>query len=75
MSSKRGPKMQSPKHEDVAQFVRQSSCPFVTTKDVSEQFGSVSRRTIWNRLEDLEQRGKLEKREIGANSTVWYTPD
>ncbi len=67
--------MQSPKHDDVAQFVRRNSGPFVTTRDVSEEFPSVSRRTIWNRLDDLVERGELEKREIGGNSTVWYTLD
>lgn len=79
MSTKPGPDMQQPYHDDVLQyvrrFVRENSCPFVRTTDVSEQFGEVSKRTIYNRLDDLADKDELNKREVGANSAVWWPSD
>jgi len=75
MSTKRGPKMQNPTHEQVLQFVRENSTPFVTTADVEEQFPEVARRTLNNRLNDLHSRGEIEKRMIGCNTAVWYVRD
>lgn len=75
MSTKAGPKMQNPTHEEVLQFVRENSTPFVTTKDVEENFDQVGRRTLNNRLNDLHERGDVEKRMIGGNSAVWFVRD
>lgn len=72
MSSKPGRKMSDPTHSQVKQFVCQHSRPFVTSKEVAEEFGSVSRRTLNNRLNALVDRGELEKRRVGAQSVVWY---
>jgi DNA-binding Lrp family transcriptional regulator len=44
----------------------------VSTTDVSEQFNTVSKRTINERLNDLEKRGDIEKYAVGANAVVWY---
>jgi len=74
MSTRRGPKMKSPTHDQVLQFVRQQNCPFVTTAEVAERFNSVTRRTINQRLNDLHDEDRIEKREIGARSVVWYLP-
>lgn len=74
MSSKRGPPMSEPTHDDVLQFVRENDKPFVKSVEVSEQFDSVSRRTVNKRLNQLRDRGALEKTEIGANGVVWWLP-
>jgi DeoR/GlpR family transcriptional regulator of sugar metabolism len=75
MGSKRGPKMQEPKHDSVLQFVREHSDPFVTTGDVSEQFDTVESRTIRNRLNKLAEDGRLQCRQVGGSAKVWYTQD
>jgi len=75
MSIKPGPKMSDPTYDDVLQFVRQHSRPFVKSIEVHEQFDGVSRRTINERLNDLCDADKLEKSEIGANGIVWWLPD
>lgn len=75
MSAKPGPKMQEPTHDQVLQFVREKSSPFVTTKDVVEKFDNIGRRTLNNRLNDLNERGKIQKRKIGGNAVVWYVED
>ena len=75
MSTKRGPKMSDPAHEDVLQFVRRNTCPFVTSGDVAEEFPEVSDRTIRKRLNDLVERGDLKRKKVGAAAKVWYIPD
>lgn len=74
MSSRPGPKMKNPTHEQVLQFLRNHSRPFVTTREVTEEFPSVSRRTLNGRLNELHDRGDIGKRKIGARSVVWYLP-
>jgi Fe2+ or Zn2+ uptake regulation protein len=74
MSSKRGPKMSEPSHERVLRFVRENPKPFVATTEVSESFDSVTKRTIYDRLDDLVTRGELKKHEVGASAVVWYLP-
>ena len=64
--------MVDPDHDQVLQFVREHSRPFVTSREVAECFDNVSRRTINNRLNTLHERGELGKRKIGARSVVWY---
>lgn len=64
--------MSEPSYDRVYQLVEESSCPFVTTADVAEEFDSVSDRTIRKRLNDLVRQGKLERRQVGAHAKVWY---
>lgn len=79
MAGKYGPHIEEPRHETVEEYIKQftheNSQPFVTTRDVSEQFTQVTQRTIFSRLDDLAEDGRLEKRHIGANSTVWWPTD
>jgi len=74
MSTKRGPPMSEPSHEDVLEFVRENPKPFVKSVEVSEAFDDVSRRTVNKRLNQLCGRDALEKTEIGANGVVWWLP-
>jgi predicted HTH transcriptional regulator len=66
--------MSDPSHQAVLEFVRGNPKPFVTTSDTAEEFDSVSKRTLNQRLNDLKDRGELKKYEIGANGVVWYLP-
>jgi len=79
MASTPGPDMQEPHHDQVLnwveQFVSQNTKPFVQTTDVAEQFQQVSKRTVYKRLKDLHEREELERRDVGANSTVWWPKD
>jgi response regulator of citrate/malate metabolism len=72
MNSKKGPSMKKPTEQEVLQFVRENSFPFVTTNDVAEESSSVSKRTIRKRLNGLVSEDQLAKREVGANSVVWH---
>ena len=75
MSTKPGPKIESPSHKEVKEFLVENSRPFATTTDIAQEFSGVTRRTINKRLNDLHDRGELEKRKIGAKSVVWYLED
>lgn len=72
MSVKRGPKMSEPLPETVKRFVYQNTQPFVTTGDVAEEFDSVSRRTINERLNKLHEQNEIGKRDIEPNAVIWY---
>ena len=72
MSTRRGPKMSEPHHDEILHFVQRHDCPFVTSSDVAEQFPQVSDRTIRKRLDDLVEQGKLKQRRVGAHAKVWY---
>jgi hypothetical protein len=74
MGTRPGPEMSEPHHEDVLQFVSENSKPWVSTLDVAEEFDSVQRRTVFNRLQDLADRGGLRKDSLGGNCSVWYVP-
>jgi len=45
----------------------------LTASDVLEAL-DCSRRTAHNKLNELEERGDLETRKVGARSRVWWTP-
>lgn len=64
--------MSDPAHEEVLRFVREHKDPAVSTREVSEAFSSVGKRTIYNRLKELRSRGELQKKKVGAKAVVWY---
>lgn len=66
--------MADPSHSDVLEFVERNSEPFVTSKDVAEEFTDVTDRTVRERLHDLVDEGKLKMRRVGAHAKVWYLP-
>jgi Fe2+ or Zn2+ uptake regulation protein len=75
MSVQPGPEMTDPTPEEVLQFVQEKERPFVKTKEVAENFEQIERRTVFNRLEKLVERGDLVKHKVTENVAVWYTPD
>jgi len=75
MSATPGPKMSNPTPDEVLQFVQQKQRPFVETKEVSEHFDNLDRRTIFNRLDMLADQNQLVKHMVTDSCAVWYTPD
>lgn len=67
--------MKSPSYDQVLQFVKQKDRPFVKTSEVAERFSTIQRRTVFNRLDELNKRGDLIKYKVTDNAVVWYTPD
>ena len=46
----------------------------LTAKEVAEELGVV-RRTAYNKLSDLEERGDLRKKTVGSRAVVWWQPE
>jgi predicted transcriptional regulator len=46
----------------------------LTAPEVAETL-SASRRTVFNRLDDLRKRGELASKKVGGRSRVWWIPD
>ena len=46
----------------------------LTAKEVAEELGVV-RRTAYNKLSDLEERGDLRKKKVGSRAVVWWRPE
>jgi len=75
MSVTPGPNMSNPSQEEVLRFVRQKDRPFVETKEVSDRFDHLARRTIFKRLNQLAEEGRLIKHMVTDSCAVWYMPD
>jgi len=52
---------------------RSSSEPVLTTKEVASQF-DITHRGVRDRLEALEEDGKLKSKKVGARAKVWWDP-
>jgi hypothetical protein len=46
----------------------------LTAKEVAGELGVV-RRTAYNKLSDLEERGDLRKKKVGARAVIWWRPE
>ena len=46
----------------------------LTAKEVAEDLGVV-RRTAYNKLSDLEERGDLRRKKVGSRAVVWWRPE
>jgi predicted transcriptional regulator len=44
-----------------------------TAKEVAEELGCV-RRTAYNKLSELADRGEIEKKKVGGRAVVWWKP-
>ncbi|WP_049936780.1 helix-turn-helix domain-containing protein [Haloplanus natans] len=45
-----------------------------TASEVAEELGIV-RRTAYNKLTALEERGDLKRKKVGGRAVVWWRPD
>ena len=59
--------------EQVLTFLRRHDDPMTAT-DVGEAFG-VTNCTALYRLEELHDRGAIQRKQVGARAVVWWTTD
>ncbi len=59
--------------EEVLAFLRRHDEPMTAT-DVGEAFG-VTNCTALYKLEELHDRGAIERKQVGARAVVWWTTD
>jgi len=72
MGARPGPSKGKPRPNDVLQSVRAYNSPFVTISDLKPQF-EVTRDTLKDRLQTLEERGELKSRDV--KTWIWWDPD
>lgn len=57
--------------ERVLEILRESDDPVLTAKEVGEELGCTS-EAARQRLHELEERGDVESKQVGARAVVWY---
>ncbi len=58
--------------EDLLDVFRESEKPVLTAKQVAGEV-SIGRKAVLERLRGLEERGVVERMEVGARAVVWWT--
>ena len=59
--------------EEILDVFHGSPDPFLTTREVSEQL-ELGRRGTYDRLTDLADDGRLERKKVGESAIVWWFP-
>jgi len=57
--------------DEIVRHIRESSDPAFTTKEIAQEFG-MSVPGIRNRLEDLAERGRIERKKPAKRTIVWW---
>ncbi|SEH11526.1 hypothetical protein SAMN04487967_0392 [Natronorubrum sediminis] len=70
---KRGPKPRV-SDEEILQVFRQSADPVLTASEVSTEL-PIKRRSVYDRLVQLEEVDTLESKKVGGRTTVWWLPN
>jgi DNA-binding Lrp family transcriptional regulator len=60
--------------ENIINIVREHCRPFITPGEIADRV-SHTRRTVNNRLNELESDGVLKRRDVGSSAVVYYLPD
>jgi predicted ArsR family transcriptional regulator len=60
--------------EEILAVFQSSSDPVLTTGEVASEF-DITHRGVRDRLEKLEERGKLRSKKVGARAKVWWDPE
>lgn len=69
---KRGPKPRV-SDEEILQIFRQSVDPVLTASEVAANL-PIKRRSVYDRLVQLEEAETLESKKVGGRTTVWWLP-
>ena len=67
---KRGPKPRV-SDEEILQLFRQSADPVLTASEIAAQL-PIKRRSVYDRLVQLEEKDNLESKKVGGRTTVWW---
>lgn len=59
--------------DEILEVFQDTSDPVLTASEVASQL-PLSRRGIYDRLQNLEDEGVLESKKVGGRTTVWWLP-
>lgn len=60
--------------EAVLSVFERAEVPVLTASEVADELGC-SRPSAYNKLEELEERGELHKKKVGARAVVYIRPN
>lgn len=59
--------------EEILDVFRSSTDPVLTTGEVASEV-DITHRGVRDRLEQLEEEGKVRSKKVGARAMVWWDP-
>lgn len=59
--------------QELLSIIRESDDPVVTATEIAEQI-EIGRRSTYDRLVKLEERGEVRSKKVGGRTTVWWAP-
>lgn len=68
------PRTRTFSNEEVLEQIRRAPDPFVTAGELADHFDKEN-ATLLDRLNELEDDGKVTSRHVGARAKVWWIPD
>jgi predicted transcriptional regulator len=71
MSAEKDERVQKMHPDEVFEFVRTHKDPGVTASEIAEAF-DVTRRAVRYRLGQLEDRGRVYGKDVGASAKIWF---
>jgi predicted HTH transcriptional regulator len=60
--------------DDILRVIRESEFPAVTARWVADTVG-MERRPVHQRLEELHERGELERGKLSPRVVIWWIPE
>lgn len=60
--------------KEVLSLFRDIDEPILTASEVADEFG-ISQQAAHKRLKRLHERGKIERKEVGARAVAWWPID
>jgi predicted transcriptional regulator len=60
--------------EDLLTVLKEHEEPFLTVGDITGRV-NVSKSTVHDRLEELNDEGVVKRKEVGSRAVVWWLPE
>ncbi|WP_323675261.1 hypothetical protein [Halorubellus sp. PRR65] len=60
--------------EEILAVFEETDDPVLSTAEVAEAL-PLQRRSVYNRLVQLEETGRLTRKQIGGRNTIWWLTD
>lgn len=60
--------------EEVISIMEGSEPPFLTLVEIADQV-EVTKKTVHERLKELENEGRVHRKKVGARAVIWWLPE
>ena len=59
---------------DILDLFAEADAPFLTAPEIAARVG-VTRQAITYRLKRMQEKGLVDRKDVGSNAVVWWVPD